>query len=169
MLKTIKIIIIFSVIFYPLSAYGFSFPNYGGYNSTFYKLSKRVLQTWQPYNYTAGAYSYIALPIETTLSNCKIISVVRKTAGFYQRKYWVIVNYKFCGNALTEKHQSFITNPPGFLIPFIKQVVAETKQYGNAKSNYDGYRIIGKAGVDLKSVYLIILYHIRLISILHYH
>ena len=82
MFKKLLIILIF--IFSANTAYGFGIFNipYNSSDNTFNKLAMRVYNSNSPYTYTYGAYTYNAMPITTTMSGCKIIAVIRQTAGF---------------------------------------------------------------------------------------
>jgi hypothetical protein len=51
---------------------------YNKSDKTFNKLAMQVYNTNSPYIYTKGAYIYNAIPVTTTMSGCKIISIIIK-------------------------------------------------------------------------------------------
>jgi uncharacterized protein (UPF0333 family) len=61
--------------------------NYAKSDPNFNKLAMRVYNSNSPYIYTQGAYTYNAIPITTTVSGCKLISVIRQTQGFPKPAY----------------------------------------------------------------------------------
>ena len=62
----------------------------------------RVYNSNSPYTYAYGAYTYNALPLTTTMSGCKLISIIRRTKGFSNPNYWAIENYKICNGNIAE-------------------------------------------------------------------
>ena len=145
--------------------------NYNKSDSNFNKLAMRVYNSNSPYIYTQGAYTYNAIPITTTISGCKIISIIRRTQGFPKPAYWAIENYKICGGNISEVQN---TNPAGYnnlpkgIKPVINNVVSEAKQYGKASANYNGYRIIGKKQAYGNAVYIYVLNGIKLEAMMRF-
>jgi hypothetical protein len=141
---TFKIIVIPFILF--LSAPAFSFqvlnPPYNRSDPNFNKLAIRVYNSNSPYTYTWGAYTYNALPITTSMSGCKIVSIIRRTQGFPNPKGWAVENYKICSGNITEVKN---TNMAGWnnlsrgIKPVISNTVQEARQYGKANANYYGY------------------------------
>jgi len=82
-MKKILLAFIF-ILFSANTIYAFGIFNvpYNKSDSNFNKLAMRVYNSNSPYIYTYGAYTYNAIPITTTMSGCKLISIVRKTEGF---------------------------------------------------------------------------------------
>ena len=110
----------------------------------------RVYNSGSPYNYTSGAYTYNAIPITTTMSGFKLISIIRRTKGFSNPNYWAIENYKICGGNITEVKNTNMSgwdNLPNGIKPVINNVISEARQYGKATADYYGYRVIAKTGV----------------------
>ncbi|MCL4546177.1 MAG: hypothetical protein M1576_00325 [Deltaproteobacteria bacterium] len=108
----------------------------------------RVYNSGSPYIYTQGAYTYNALPITSTASGCKLISIIRQTQGFPKPAYWAIENYKICGGSISYVENTNMAgwnNLPRGIKPVINNVIVETRQYGKATANYYGYRVIGTA------------------------
>lgn len=140
----------------------------GNYNTTdpnFNKLAMRVYNSNGPYTYTWGAYTYNALPITTSMSGCKIISIIRRTQGFPNQKYWAIENYKICNGNITEVKNTNMAgwnNLPRGIKPVISNTVQEARQYGHANANYYGYRIIAKTGAYVGTVFVYVLNGIKL-------
>ncbi len=77
-------------------------PNYNQSDPDFNKLAMRVYNSGSPYTYVNGAYTYDAIPITTTMSGCKLISIIRRTQGFPKPAYWAIENYKICNGNIAE-------------------------------------------------------------------
>ncbi len=105
MIKIIFKIFIFAFILFSANivfALGiFNIP-YNQSDSNFNKLAMRVYNSNSPYTYAFGTYTYNALPITTTMSDCKIISIIRRTQGFPKPAYWAIENYKICNGNIAE-------------------------------------------------------------------
>jgi hypothetical protein len=169
MFKKLLIILIF--IFSANTAYGFGIFNipYNSSDNTFNKLAMRVYNSNSPYTYTYGAYTYNAMPITTTMSGCKIIAVIRQTAGFNNKN---IENYKICNGSISEVQN---TNPAGYnnlpngIKPIVNNVIQEARQYGKANADYNGYRVIGKAQVyNGNAVYVYVLNGIKLEAIMRF-
>jgi hypothetical protein len=160
-----KILLAFIFIFiFSTQAFSFGIFNipYNKSDSNFNKLAMRVYNSNSPYIYTQGAYTYNAMPITTTMSGCKIISVIR-TMQIPGNKN--IENYKICNGSISEVQN---TNPAGYnnlpngIKPVINNVVSETRQYGKATANYNGYRVIGKKQTYGNTVYVYVLNGIKL-------
>ncbi len=158
----------------PQSAYSFGIFNvpYNQSDPNFNKLAMRVYNSGSPYIYTQGAYTYNALPITSTASGCKIISIIRQTQGFPNPRYWAVENYKICsGNISQVKNTNMAgwNNLPRGIKPVINNVIAETRQYGKATANYYGYRVIGKAqAYNDNTVYVYVLNGIKLESVMRF-
>ena len=164
---TFKIIVIPFILF--LSAPAFSFqvlnPSYNRSDSNFSKLAMRVYNSNSPYNYTWGAYTYNAIPITATISGCKIISIIRRTKGFPEHRYWAIENYKICNGNINEVKNTNMAgwdNLPQGIKPVINNTIAEARQYGKATADYSGYRVVARTGANLHSVYVYLLNGIKL-------
>jgi len=161
-----KLIFIFIILF-STTAYAWTFGgNYNKYDTNFNKLAMRVYRSGSPYIYTQGAYTYNAIPITTTTSGCKLISVIRQTVGFPKPAYWAIENYKICNGNITEVKDSNITGLPNGIRPIINNIVQEARQYGKASANYYGFRVVGKTQAYNNKVYIYVLYGIELQDIL---
>ena len=150
--------------------YAFSFfnPPYNRSDPNFNKLAMRVYNSNSPYIYTYGAYTYNAIPITTTLSGCKLISVIRRTRGFPKSRYWAIENYKICSGQITEVKNTNMAgwdNLPKGIKPVINNTIAQARQYGKAEANYYGYRVIAKTGVTIGTVFVYVLNGIKLEAI----
>ena len=164
---TFKIIVIPFILF--LSAPAFSFqvlnPPYNRSNPNFNKLAIRVYNSGSPYTYTWGAYTYNALPVTTTLSGCKIVSIIRRTQGFPNSRYWAVENYKICGGDITKVRNTNMAgwnNLPKGIKPVINNVIQQAKQYGSATANYYGYRVIVRTGAYVGTVFVYVLNGIKL-------
>lgn len=140
----------------------------GTYNQSdpnFNKLAMRVYNSSSPYTLTRGAYTYNAIPITSVASRCKVIGVIRQTQGFPNPRYWEIENYKICNGNITDVEN---TNPAGWnnlpqgIKPVINNAVQEARQFGKAKADYYGYRVVAKTGADLNLVYVYVLEGIKL-------
>ncbi len=92
MKSMLKIFIFTLILFSANMAYGFGIFNilYNKSDSNFNKLAMWVYNSGSPYIYTYGAYTYNAIPITTTMSGCKLISIIRRTQGFPKPAYWAI-------------------------------------------------------------------------------
>ncbi|RZD15847.1 MAG: hypothetical protein EVJ46_06510 [Candidatus Acididesulfobacter guangdongensis] len=164
-----KLLLAFIFIFiFSTRAFSFGIFNipYNKSDSNFNKLAMRVYNSNAPYIYTYGAYTYNAIPITTTMSGCKLISIIRQTQGFPKPAYWAIENYKICSGNISEVKN---TNPAGWnnlpngIKSVINNVIAEARQYGKAAANYYGYRVIGKAqAYNGNAVYIYVLNGIKL-------
>ena len=139
--------------------------NYTNVDSNFKKLAIYVYETRSPYIYSNGKYTYNAIPITTTISDCKIISVIKQINGDSNPKQWNIENYKICKGNITEIKNSNMADwnaLPKSIRSVINKVIDETKQYGKASANYYGYTVIGRVQIGGKSVYVYVLKGIRL-------
>jgi hypothetical protein len=164
-------LIVFSMLFlFAGNAYAFGIFNipYNSSDSTFNKLAMRVYSSNSPYTYSSGAYTYNALPIMTTMSGCKLISIIRRTQGFNNKD---IENYKVCNGAISEVKN---TNPAGWdnlpngIKPVINNTIQEARQYGKATANYYGYRIIAKTGAYVGQITVYVLNGIKLTAIMNF-
>lgn len=134
-------------------------------DSTFNSLAMRVYNSNSPYTYTQGAYTYNAIPVTTTMSGCKLISIIRRTQGFLNPRYWAVENYKICEGNITEVKNTNMAgwdNLPRGIKPVINNTISDAKQYGKAKANYNGYRIIARTGTYIGTVYVYVLNGIKL-------
>ena len=167
---TVKIFIFAFILFSANKVFALGIFNipYNQSDSNFNKLAMRVYNSNSPYTYTYGAYTYNAIPITTTMSGCKLISVIRRTQGFPKPAYWAVENYKICGGNIAEVKN---TNMPGWdnlpkgIKPVINNVISEARQYGKATANYNGYRIIAKTGAYVGTVFVYVLNGIKLEAI----
>ena len=96
------LIIVFLFIASKSDAFGILNQPYNQSDSNFNKLGMRVYNSNSPYTYTSGTYTYNALPITTTMSGCKLISIIRRTQGFPKLAYCAIENYKICGGNIAK-------------------------------------------------------------------
>ncbi len=109
------------------------------------------------------------MPITTTLSGCKIISVIRETNSDSNHKQENIENYKICKDNIFEVRNSnmmYWDTLPKEIKPIINNVINETREYGKASANYFGYNIIGKTNISGKSVHVYVLKGIRLEAVI---
>ncbi|MCL4533341.1 MAG: hypothetical protein M1502_03660 [Deltaproteobacteria bacterium] len=170
LLKTfIFAFILFSVV--PAYSFGIFNPSYNRSDSNFNKLAMRVYNSNSPYNYTWGAYTYNAIPITATISGCKIISIIRRTKGFPEHRYWAIENYKICGGNITKVKNTNMAgwdNLPQGIKPVINNTVQEARQYGKATADYYGYRVITRTGAYVGTVFVYILNGIKLEAIMKF-
>ena len=105
MIKIIFKIFIFAFILFSANivfALGIFNTLYNRSDSNLNKLAMRVYNSNSPYTYASGAYTYNALPLTTTMSGCKIISIIRRTQGFPKPAYWAIEHYKICNGNIAE-------------------------------------------------------------------
>ncbi len=165
--KQIKILILSLVIFSANSVCAFSVlsPPYNQSDHNFNKLAMRVYNTGSPYTYVSGAYTYNALPLTTTMSGCKLISIIRRTQGFPKPAYWAIENYKICGGNIAEVKNTNMAgwdNLPKGIKPVINNTIQQARQYGKATANYYGYRIIAKTKAYVGTVFVYVLNGIKL-------
>ena len=146
----------------------------GNYNTTdpnFNKLAMRVYNSNGPYTYTWGAYTYNALPITTSMSGCKLISIIRRTQGFPNPKGWAVENYKICSGNITEVKNTNMAgwnNLPRGIKPVISNTVQEARQYGHANANYYGYRVKARTGAYVGTIYVYVLNGIKLEAIMRF-
>ena len=166
----LKIFIFAFILFYANRVFAFGIFNipYNQSDPNFNKLAMRVYNSNSPYTYTYGAYTYNAIPITTTMSGCKLISVIRRTQGFPKPAYWAVENYKICGGNIAEVKNTNMAgwdNLPKGIKPVINNVISEARQYGKATANYNGYRIIAKTGAYVGTVFVYVLNGIKLEAI----
>ena len=143
-----------------VGAFGILNPPYNQSDLNFNKLAMRVYNSNSPYAYASGAYTYNALPITTTMSDCKIISIIRCTQGFPKPAYWAIENYKICNGNIAEVKNTNMAgwdNLPKGIKPVINNTIQEARQYGKTTANYYGYRIIAKTGAYVGTVFVYVL------------
>jgi hypothetical protein len=170
-----KILLAFIFIFiFSSQAFSFGIFNipYNKSDSNFNKLAMRVYNSdSSPYIYTYEAYTYNAIPITTTMSGCKIISIIRKTEGFINPNYWAIENYKICNGSISQVQNTNMAgwnNLPNGIKPVINNVISEAKQYGKASANYYGYRVIGNKQAYGNAVYVYVLNGIKLEAMMRF-
>ena len=169
-LKTITILL---MLLYAVPAFSFGVlnPTYNRSDPNFNKLAMRVYNSGSPYIITMGAYTYNAIPITTTMSGCKLISIIRQTKGFSNPNYWAIENYKICNGNITEVKNTNMAgwnNLPRGIKPVISNTVQEARQYGYATANYYGYRIIAKTGTYVGTVFVYALNGIKLEAMMRF-
>ena len=155
------------IIFSANSVYAFSVlnPLYNQSDSNFNKLAMRVYNSGSPFAFTNGAYTYNAIPITTTMSGCKLISIIRRTQGFPKPAYWAVENYKICGGNIAEVKNTNMAgwdNLPSGIKPVINSTIQQARQYGKATANYYGYRVIAKTGAYIGTVFVYVLNGIKL-------
>ncbi len=172
--KQIKILLILAlIIFSANSVYAFSVlnPPYNQSDPNFNKLAMRVYNSGSPYTYVSGAYTYNALPIMTTISGCKLISIIRRTQGFPKPAYWAIENYKICGGNIAEVKNTNMAgwnNLPKGIKPVINNVIQQARQYGKATANYYGYMVIAKTGAYVGTVFVYVLNGVKLEAMMRF-
>ena len=169
----IKILILSLIIFSASSVYAFSVlnPPYNQSDPNFNKLAMRVYNSNSPYTYASGAYTYNALPLTTTISGCKLISIIRRTQGFPKPAYWAIENYKICsGNIADIKNTNMAgwDNLPKGIKSVINNTIQETRQDDKATANYYGYRIIAKTGAYVGTIFVYVLDGIKLEAMIRF-
>ncbi|MHB1646797.1 MAG: hypothetical protein EVG15_08860 [Candidatus Acididesulfobacter diazotrophicus] len=161
----ITLLSLFLILLFSVKAFSFGIFNipYNKSDSNFNKLAMRVYNSNSPYIYSSGAYTYNAMPITTTMSGCKIIAVIKTMQNFGNKN---TENYKICGGNISRVEN---TNPAGWnnlpngIKPVINNVIAETRQYGKATANYNGYRVVGTAqSYNSNTVYVYVLNGIKL-------
>ena len=174
-MKTLfKILIIIFIFFYAsASAYSFGVlsPHYNQSDPNFNRLAMRVYNSNSPYTFVSGAYTYNAIPVTTTLSGCKLISIIRRTKGFSNQAYWAIENYKICSGNITEVKNTNMAgwnNLPRGIKPVINNTIAQARQYGKATANYYGYRVIAKTGAVIGTVFVYVLNGIKLEAMMRF-
>ena len=158
------------ILFYAAPAFSFQplNPPYASSDPNFNKLAMRVYNSGSPYTYTWGAYTYNALPITTTMSGCKIISIIRRTQGFPKPRYWAVENYRICNGNITD---ALNTNPAGWnnlpqgIKPVIDSAVQEARQFGKATADYYGYRVVARTGAYVGTIFVYALNRIKLETI----
>ena len=161
----LSFIIVFLFLAVRADAFSVLNPPYNQSDPNFNKLAMRVYNSNSPYTYTYGAYIYNALPITTTLSGCKLISIIRRTKGFSNPRYWAIENYKICSGNIAEVRNTNMAgwnNLPKGIKPVINNTIVQARQYGKAEANYYGYRVIAKTGVYVGTVFVYVLNGIKL-------
>ena len=169
----LKILIFVFILLSANISYAFGIFNipYNRSDPNFNKLAMRVYNSGGPYTYVSGAYTYNALPITTTLSGCKLISIIRRTKGFPNPRYWAIENYKICSGSIAEVRNTNMAgwnNLPRGIKPVINNTVQEARQFGRASANYEGYRVIARTGANLHSVYVYVLNGIKLEAMMRF-
>ena len=169
----ITAVIITIVIITAGQVYAFSFfnPPYNQSDPNFNRLALRVYNSNSPYTYTYGAYIYNALPITTTLPGCKLISIIRRTKGFSNPRYWAIENYKICSGNIAEVRNTNMAgwgNLPREIKPVINNAIQQARQYGKASADYYGYSVIAKTGVYVGTVFVYVLNGIKLEAIMRF-
>ncbi len=173
-MKTLLKTFIFAfILFFVRPAFSFQIlnPPYNQSDPNFNKLAMRVYNSNSPYNYTWGAYTYNALPVTTTISGCKIISIIRRTKGFTEHRYWAVENYKICNGNIAEVKNTNMAgwdNLPRGIKPVINNTVQEARQFGKATANYYGYRVIAKTGAYVETVFVYVLNGIKLEAIMRF-
>ena len=146
-------------------------PPYNQSDPNFNKLAMRVYNSNSPYTYTYGAYTYNALPITTTMSDCKLISIIRRTQGFPKPAYLAIENYKICSGNIAEVKNINMAgwdSLPKGIKSVINNTIQQARQYGKATANYYGYRIIAKTGAYAGTVFVYVLNGIKLESMMRF-
>lgn len=169
-LKTITILL---MLLYAVPAFSFGVlnPTYNRSDPNFNTLAMRVYNSNGPFTYTWGAYTYNALPITTTLSGCKLISIIRRTKGFSNHNYWAIENYKICNGNIAEVKNTNMAgwnNLPRGIKPVISNTVQEASRYGRATANYYGYKVIAKTGAYIRTVFVYVLNGIKLEAMMRF-
>ena len=166
------VLIFFTVLFFGFVAGAWTLG--GNYNTTdhnFNKLAMRVYNSNGPYTYTWGSYTYNALPITTSMSGCKLISIIRRTQRFPNPRYWAVENYKICNGNIAEVRNTNMAgwnNLPRGIKPVISNTVQEARQYGHANADYYGYRVIAKTGAAMGTVFVYVLNGIKLEVIMRF-
>ena len=161
------------ILFFARPAFSFQIlnPTYASSDPNFNKLAMRVYNSGSPYTYTYGAYTYNALPVTTTMSGCKLISIIRRTKGFSESRYWAVENYKICNGNIAEVKNTNMAgwdNLPKGIKPVINNTVQEARQYGKANADYYGYRVIAKTGAYAGTVFIYVLNGIKLEAIMRF-
>ena len=171
--KQIKILILALIIFSANSVYAFSIlsPPYNQSDPNFNKLAMRVYNSGSPFAFASGAYTYNALPLTTTMSGCKLISIIRRTQGFPKPAYWAVENYKICNGNIAEVKNTNMAgwdNLPKGIKPVINNVIQQARQYGKATANYYGYMVIAKTGAYVGTVFVYVLSGIKLEAMMRF-
>ena len=165
--KSLKIFIFILILFSASTTFAFGIlnPPYNQSDPNFDKLAMRVYNSGSSYTYAYGAYTYNAIPITTTMSGCKLISIIRRTQGFPKPAYWAIENYKICNGNIAEVKNTNMAgwnNMPNGIKPIINNVIAGARQYGRATADYYGYRVIANTGAYIGTVLVYVLNGIKL-------
>lgn len=143
--------------------------DYAKTDSNFGKSALQAYNSNSPYIYNYGAYTYKAIPMTTTASGCKLISVIRQMQDSSDPNQWTIVNYKICGGNIKlakDTNMSGWDVLPEGIKPVINNVIAETRQYGKASAKYYQYKIIGRVAYSDKGVRIYVLNGIKLEAII---
>ena len=146
-------------------------PNYNSSDPNFNTLAMRVYNSNSPYIFTQGAYTYNAIPITSSASSCKIISVIRRTQGFPNPRYWDIENYRICNGNITDVKNTNMAgwnNLPRGIKPVIESAVREAKQYGSVNADYYGYRVVVRTGAYVGTVFVYVLNGIKLEAMMRF-
>ena len=174
MIKIIfKIFIFVFILFSANKVFAFGIFNipYNQSDPNFNKLAMRVYNSGSPFTFASGAYTYNVIPITTTMSGCKLISIIRRTKGFFNPNYWAIENYKICNGNIAEVKNTNMAgwdNLPRGIKPIINNAIAEARQYGKASANYYGYRVIAKTGAYVGTVFVYVLNGIKLEAMMRF-
>ena len=171
--KIISLFVLFFILFSANTVFAFGIlnPPYNQSDANFNKLAMRVYNSNSPYTYTYGAYTYNALPITTTISGCKLISIIRRTQSFPKPAYWAIENYKICSGNIAEVKNTNMAgweNLPKGIKPVIDNTIQQARQYGKATANYYGYRVIAKMGAYVGTVFVYVLNGIKLEAMMRF-
>ena len=161
------------ILFSAGTAFSFGIFNipYNRSDHNFNKLAMRVYNSGSPFTFASGANTYNALPLTTTMSGCKLISIIRRTQGFPKPAYWAIENYKICNGNITEVKNTNMAgwdNLPNGIKPVINNAIQEARQYGKATANYYGYRIIAKTGAYVGTVFVYVMNGIKLEAMMRF-
>ena len=172
-MKKLSIFIFAFILFSAGTAYSFQVlnPPYNQSDPNFNKLAMRVYNSNSPYTFTWGAYTYNAIPVTATMSGCKIISIIRRTQGFPNPRYWAIENYRICGGNIAEVRNTNMAgwnNLPQGIKPVINNTIQEARQYGHANADYYGYRVIAKTGAYVGTVFVYVLNGIKLEAMMRF-
>ena len=170
----LKILIFVFILLSANISYAFGVFNipYNQSDPNFNTLAMRVYNSGSPFTYTWGAYTYNTLPITTSMSGCKLISIIRRTKGFPEHRYWAVENYKICSGNITEVKNTNMAgwnNLPRGIKPVINNTVQEARQFGKATANYYGYRVIARAGATtIGTVFIYVLNGIKLEALIKF-
>ena len=167
MRKLFFVSIITYILFSANASYAFGVlnPHYNISDPNFNTLAMRVYNSNGPYIFTRGAYTYNAIPITTTMSGCKLISIIRQTKGFSNHNYWAIENYKICNGNISEVKNTNMAgwnNLPRGIKPVINNTIQQARQFGKANADYYGYRVIARTGAYAPTVFVYVLNGIKL-------
>lgn len=171
-LGKVKLGAIFLLLFMVTSARAWTLGgNYNQSDLNFNALAMRVYNSNSPYIFTQGTYTYNAIPITTTASGCKLISVIRRAQGFPKPAYWAIENYEICGGNIANVENTNMAgwdNLPRGIKPVIDSAIRETRQYGSADAEWYEYRVVAKTGAYINSVYVYVLNGIKLEAMMRF-